>query len=543
MVNLGHGVAEIAGAIGDQARTLGYVNGTAFTHEPVEELAAELAAAVAGRPGAGLSAGERLRGGRGGAQAGAAVLGRVGAAAPSTRCSRSRLPITATRSWPCPPPPAPHYSALFRRLAGRGRAGTGTLRLPLRVPGHAAVLSRRAAATRSRRPSSRAGPDTVAALIAEPVGGSSTGASVPATGVLAAGAGDLRPARRAARRGRGADRCRPDRHLVGAGAVWRRAGHHDARQGNRGRLRAALRGRHQSPAIADAAGTRLGCPGARADLFPSPGALRGRRRHAALPPRASADRALRRDGPGAAPPPGGAARPSAAWATCGAAGSWRASSSWRTRRPGSRCRGVRGSRRHFTDGGTGGGPGRVAQRGARRRSQRRPGDAGAALHRHRGSDRRNRGAVDPGAAATRPTGWERRDDDRDEDHLHLRHRGPGRVPPPFDEALDRGPGRSRRDLPQPDRRRAGTRAQPSRSTTDRRSTPRCCSAALPPPGRRRSTSRSGTAKEAQRDWARQPWQERVEILRRAAALIRERKYDLAALMALEVGQEPAGGDG
>jgi len=44
------------------------------------------------------------------------------------------------------------------------------------------------------------------------------------------------------------------------------------------------------------------------------------------------------------------------------------------------------------------------------------------------------------------------------------------------------------------------------------------------------------AREAQRGWARRPWQERVGILHRAAQLIRERKYDLAALMALEVGK-------
>ena len=44
------------------------------------------------------------------------------------------------------------------------------------------------------------------------------------------------------------------------------------------------------------------------------------------------------------------------------------------------------------------------------------------------------------------------------------------------------------------------------------------------------------AKEAQRAWGRRPWRERVGVLRRAAELIRERKYDLAALMALEVGK-------
>jgi 1-pyrroline-5-carboxylate dehydrogenase len=44
------------------------------------------------------------------------------------------------------------------------------------------------------------------------------------------------------------------------------------------------------------------------------------------------------------------------------------------------------------------------------------------------------------------------------------------------------------------------------------------------------------AQAAQRGWGSRPWQERIAILRRAAGLIRERKYDLAALMALEVGK-------
>jgi 1-pyrroline-5-carboxylate dehydrogenase len=44
------------------------------------------------------------------------------------------------------------------------------------------------------------------------------------------------------------------------------------------------------------------------------------------------------------------------------------------------------------------------------------------------------------------------------------------------------------------------------------------------------------ARAAQGDWARRPWRERVAVLRRAAALIRERKFDLAALMSLEVGK-------
>jgi len=44
------------------------------------------------------------------------------------------------------------------------------------------------------------------------------------------------------------------------------------------------------------------------------------------------------------------------------------------------------------------------------------------------------------------------------------------------------------------------------------------------------------ARVAQPGWARRPWQERVLLLRRAAAIIRERKYELAALMSLEVGK-------
>jgi 1-pyrroline-5-carboxylate dehydrogenase len=41
---------------------------------------------------------------------------------------------------------------------------------------------------------------------------------------------------------------------------------------------------------------------------------------------------------------------------------------------------------------------------------------------------------------------------------------------------------------------------------------------------------------AQRAWGRMPWRQRLAILRRAAAIIREKKYELAALMSLEVGK-------
>lgn len=45
-----------------------------------------------------------------------------------------------------------------------------------------------------------------------------------------------------------------------------------------------------------------------------------------------------------------------------------------------------------------------------------------------------------------------------------------------------------------------------------------------------------SAKRAQKGWAALPWRERVRVLRRAAELIRERKFRLAAIMACEVGK-------
>jgi 1-pyrroline-5-carboxylate dehydrogenase len=44
------------------------------------------------------------------------------------------------------------------------------------------------------------------------------------------------------------------------------------------------------------------------------------------------------------------------------------------------------------------------------------------------------------------------------------------------------------------------------------------------------------ARAAQKAWARMPWRERLAILRKAAAIIRERKFALAATMSLEVGK-------
>lgn len=44
------------------------------------------------------------------------------------------------------------------------------------------------------------------------------------------------------------------------------------------------------------------------------------------------------------------------------------------------------------------------------------------------------------------------------------------------------------------------------------------------------------AKAAQQHWGSRPWQERVAVLRRAAEAVREHRYELAAIMSLEVGK-------
>src|SRR5512146_1646371 len=48
VASLGHGNAEIPDAVAAQARRIAYVNGTAFTTAPAEDLAAELAATLPG---------------------------------------------------------------------------------------------------------------------------------------------------------------------------------------------------------------------------------------------------------------------------------------------------------------------------------------------------------------------------------------------------------------------------------------------------------------------------------------------------------------
>ena len=235
-------------AIGRQAERLAYVNGTAFTNDPVEEFAAEIARRSPGDLELVYPLVERLGGGRGRAQAGPAVLGRGRRARPSTRSSRSSPAYHGNTLLALSASAREHYKTYFRDWLVEVVRVPAPYAYRCECRGRAAAAARRCSGEALEAAILREGPDTIAAVIAEPVGGSSTGASVPRAGVLAPGSGDLRPARRPAGRRRGADRRRPDRHLVGAGAVRRGAGHHDPGEGHRRRVRPALRGGGAPPA-------------------------------------------------------------------------------------------------------------------------------------------------------------------------------------------------------------------------------------------------------------------------------------------------------
>jgi hypothetical protein len=177
VANLGHGVPEVANAIAAQARTLAYVNGTAFTHEPVETLAAELAALCPGD----LDLVYPLGSGSEAVEA-ALKLARqywVESGRPEKRKVLSLTPgYHGNTLLALSASARAHYTTCFRDWL------VDVVRVPAPYAyrcdcrGHepwcqacsgeaveAAIL--------------REGPDTVAAFIGEPVGGSSTGASVP----------------------------------------------------------------------------------------------------------------------------------------------------------------------------------------------------------------------------------------------------------------------------------------------------------------------------------------------------------------------------
>ena len=175
--NLGHGVAEIADAMTEQARRLGYVSGATMTHEAVEAFAAELAAVAPGD----LDKVYPLSSGSDAIEAALKLarqywvdLGRTGkhkiiALAPAYH-GNTLLALSASAR--------EHYRRLFREWL------VDVVHIPAPyayrcdcggVPPHCDACS----CAYLEAAIHREGAETVAAFVAEPVGGSSTGASAP----------------------------------------------------------------------------------------------------------------------------------------------------------------------------------------------------------------------------------------------------------------------------------------------------------------------------------------------------------------------------
>jgi len=178
--NLGHGVGEIAEAIGAQARRLGYVNGTMFTHGAVEELAAEIAALSPGdlelvyplasgseAVEAALKLARQYW-----VEAGQPAKHKIVALSPGYH-GNTLLALSASAR--------EHYKTYFREWL------VDVVRVPAPYPyrcqcGGAPPHCPSCSGEAVEAALLREDPATVAAVLAEPVGGSSSGASVPPPG-------------------------------------------------------------------------------------------------------------------------------------------------------------------------------------------------------------------------------------------------------------------------------------------------------------------------------------------------------------------------
>lgn len=175
--NLGHGVAEIADAMADQARRLAYVSGASLTHEAVEDFAAQLAAVAPGD----LDKVYPLSSGSDAVEA-ALKLARqywVDAGRPSKHKIIALTPAYHGNTMLALSASArEHYRTLYRDWL------IDVVHIPAPYayrcecdgsPPHCDACS----AEHLTAAIHRQGAENVAAFIAEPVGGSSTGASVP----------------------------------------------------------------------------------------------------------------------------------------------------------------------------------------------------------------------------------------------------------------------------------------------------------------------------------------------------------------------------
>jgi hypothetical protein len=177
VVNVGHGVGEIAEAMARQAQRLAYVSGASMTHEAVEALAAELAALAPGdvnRVYPMSSGSDAIEAALKLARQYWVEVGRsrkhkIIALSPAYH-GNTLLALSASAR--------EHYKTLFREWM------TDVVRIPAPYPYRCACRGEppycpACNGEALEQAIVREGPETVAAFIAEPVGGSSTGASVP----------------------------------------------------------------------------------------------------------------------------------------------------------------------------------------------------------------------------------------------------------------------------------------------------------------------------------------------------------------------------
>lgn len=173
--SVGHGNQEIAEAIGRQARTLDYVNGTMFTNRPVEALAERLAELAP----PGIQRAYFLSSGSEAVEA-ALKLARqyhVERGQPSRRIVIARKPGYHGNTLLALSASARGH---YRRLYDPWLVDVVMIEAP--YPYRAGPLGERSSAMTGdalEEAILKCGPDNVAAFIAEPVGGSSTGASLP----------------------------------------------------------------------------------------------------------------------------------------------------------------------------------------------------------------------------------------------------------------------------------------------------------------------------------------------------------------------------
>lgn len=179
VANLGHGVTAVADAVAEQIRRVAYVSGAAFTNEAVEELAAELVPLLPGdldklyflNSGSDANEAALKLARQYWVERGRPAKHRIVALTPAYHGNTMLALSVSARE---------HYRTIFRDWL------TPVIQMPApyayRCGCGGTSACPRCSGALLEEILVREGPDTIAAFIGETVGGSSTGASVPADG-------------------------------------------------------------------------------------------------------------------------------------------------------------------------------------------------------------------------------------------------------------------------------------------------------------------------------------------------------------------------